>query len=51
MKAGAYDYITKPFSLEEIQLTVERAIQLQGLQASYRRSRQTAVGTALINKL
>ena len=36
MKAGAYDYITKPFSLEEIQLIVERAIQLQGLQAENR---------------
>ena len=40
MKAGAYDYITKPFSLEEIQLIVERAIQLQGLQAENRALRE-----------
>ncbi|HTW89227.1 MAG TPA: sigma-54 dependent transcriptional regulator [Candidatus Binataceae bacterium] len=33
MKAGAYDYLTKPFSLEQIQHTVERALQLQDLQA------------------
>ena len=38
MKAGAYDYITKPFSLEQIQLVVERAIQLQGLQAEESRT-------------
>src|SRR5208282_5423858 len=40
MKAGAYDYITKPFSLEQIQLVVERAIQLQGLQAENRELRE-----------
>ena len=27
MKAGAYDYVTKPFSLAEMQLLVDRAIQ------------------------
>jgi NtrC-family two-component system response regulator AlgB len=36
MKAGAYDYLTKPFTLEQIQLIVERAIHLQGLQAENR---------------
>lgn len=36
MKAGAYDYVTKPFSLEQIQRIVERALQLQGLQAENR---------------
>ena len=40
MKAGAYDYVTKPFSLEEIQLIVERALQLQGLQAENRELRE-----------
>ena len=40
MKAGAYDYITKPFSLEEIQLIVERALQLQGLQVENRALRE-----------
>jgi len=40
MKAGAYDYVTKPFSLEEIQMLVERALQLQGLQAENRALRE-----------
>jgi DNA-binding NtrC family response regulator len=36
MKAGAYDYVTKPFSLEQIQHLIERALQLQGLQVENR---------------
>ncbi len=40
MKAGAYDYVTKPFTLEQIQLIVERAIQLQSLQAENRALRE-----------
>jgi len=36
MKGGAYDYVTKPFSLEQIRLIVERAVQLHGLQAENR---------------
>src|SRR3989442_8102151 len=27
MKLGAYDYITKPFKLEEIRLTIEKALE------------------------
>ena len=40
MKAGAYDYITKPFSLGEIQLVVDRAIQMQNLQVENRELRE-----------
>jgi NtrC-family two-component system response regulator AlgB len=40
MKAGAYDYITKPFVLEQIRHTVERALQLQGLRVENRVLRQ-----------
>ncbi|HUY26751.1 MAG TPA: sigma-54 dependent transcriptional regulator [Candidatus Binataceae bacterium] len=36
MKAGAYDYVTKPFSLEQIQHIVERALEVRGLQAENR---------------
>jgi NtrC-family two-component system response regulator AlgB len=36
MKAGAFDYVTKPFSLEQIQHLIERALQLQGLRAENR---------------
>jgi len=41
MKAGAYDYITKPFSLEEIQLIVERANPVAGLKAENQALRDT----------
>ncbi len=36
MKMGAYDYITKPFSLEKINLLVERAYQRSQLQRENR---------------
>ena len=36
MKSGAYDYVTKPFSLEQIQHTVDRALQVRVLQAENR---------------
>jgi len=31
MKAGAYDYITKPFNRDELRLTVRKALQFSGL--------------------
>jgi len=33
MKSGAYDYITKPFKLDELQLTVQRALEYQRVMA------------------
>jgi NtrC-family two-component system response regulator AlgB len=36
MKGGAFDYVTKPFSLEQIQHLVERALQIQRLRAENR---------------
>ena len=36
IRAGAYDYVIKPFSLDQIQLIVERALKLQDLQAHNR---------------
>ncbi len=39
MKSGAYDYLTKPFSLEQIRHTVERALQLSTLRAENRELR------------
>ena len=29
MKMGAYDYVTKPFKIDELQLTVQRAMDYQ----------------------
>lgn len=31
MKMGAYDYITKPFKVDELQLTIQRALENQSL--------------------
>ncbi len=36
MKAGAYDYVTKPFTLDQIQHVVERALEVQRLRAENR---------------
>ncbi|MBV8775197.1 MAG: sigma-54-dependent Fis family transcriptional regulator [Deltaproteobacteria bacterium] len=41
MKAGAYDYLAKPFSLEQIQHAVERALEIQTLRAENRVLRDT----------
>ncbi len=37
MKAGAYDYITKPFNRDELRLTVAKAFQFRGLTVENRR--------------
>lgn len=39
MKAGAFDYITKPFSRDEISLVVSRAFRLLGLERENRELR------------
>ena len=46
LKAGAYDYLTKPFGLEELRLTVERAIrtaELEGIEQiqAYQREKES----------
>jgi len=45
MKAGAYDYLTKPFRNEELLLTVERAVEQRWLKEEVHRLR-SAVGEA-----
>ncbi len=37
MKAGAYDYITKPFNRDELRLIVAKALQFRGLTVENRR--------------
>ncbi|HEY6418391.1 MAG TPA: sigma-54 dependent transcriptional regulator [Candidatus Binataceae bacterium] len=49
MKAGAYDYVTKPFSLEQIRHTVERALQVHGLQAENRALRNSLDDSPLLD--
>lgn len=36
MKQGAYDYVTKPFNLEEVILSIERALEKRGLELENR---------------
>ncbi|NCD34115.1 MAG: sigma-54-dependent Fis family transcriptional regulator [Spartobacteria bacterium] len=36
MKAGAFDYLTKPFKLDELQVTVKRALEYQNVMAENR---------------
>jgi len=31
MKMGAYDYVTKPFKIDELQMTVQRALDIRRL--------------------
>jgi DNA-binding NtrC family response regulator len=37
MKEGAYDYLTKPFHLEDIQLKVERALNIRKTEMSLKK--------------
>jgi DNA-binding NtrC family response regulator len=39
MKLGAYDYVQKPFELEELQMVLERAVREQQLLKDYERLR------------
>ena len=40
MKAGAYDYVTKPFEIEELRLVVKRAFEKVGLEQENRELRK-----------
>ena len=41
MKLGAFDYLTKPFSRDQLRLCVERALTVAGLKAENQRLRET----------
>jgi NtrC-family two-component system response regulator AlgB len=45
MKAGAYDFITKPFTLDRIRLVIERALEVRALRSENRLLRD-ALGDA-----
>jgi len=45
MRAGAYDFVTKPFDLEALALVIDRALRHHGLQSEVKRLR-AAVGQA-----
>ena len=48
MKAGAYDYITKPFSLDQVQHAVERALEFNELRSQNRALRNSIEGLPLL---
>jgi len=50
MKMGAYDYVTKPFKIDELQLTVQRGARLPGGAAGERLSAQRAEEPLQIRK-
>jgi NtrC-family two-component system response regulator AlgB len=48
MKAGAYDYVTKPFSLDQIQHVVDRALEVKELRTEVRVLRNSIDGVPLL---
>lgn len=48
MKAGAYDYLTKPFSLDQIQHAVQRAFEVKDLRLQNRALRNSIDGVPLL---
>ncbi|MBW6467855.1 MAG: sigma-54-dependent transcriptional regulator [Anaerosomatales bacterium] len=40
MKAGATEYLTKPFDLEELKIAIEKALKMRGLAAEVERLRE-----------
>ena len=48
MKAGAYDYVTKPFSLDQIQHAVDRALEVKELRTEVRALRNSIDGVPLL---
>lgn len=49
MKAGAQDYVTKPFTLDEIRRTLERALELRGLRVENRELRSAVEQTPMLD--
>ena len=48
MKAGAYDYLTKPFSLDQIHHIVERALEVRELRSQNQALRNAIEGVPLL---
>ncbi len=51
MKAGAYDYLTKPFDVDEVALAVERAVEARQLRTAKRRlEAEHAIGKRIVGE-
>jgi len=51
MRAGAFDYITKPFEAESVMLTIDRAIEWRALEEENRRLRRAVDQTSAFGDL
>jgi NtrC-family two-component system response regulator AlgB len=49
MKEGAYDYLTKPFSLEQIQHSIDRALEVKTLRFEVKGLRNAVDGSPNLN--
>jgi len=45
IRAGAYDFVTKPFDMDDLALTIERALHHRALRDEVKRLRKAAEGT------
>jgi DNA-binding NtrC family response regulator len=49
MKAGAYEYVTKPFDIDEMSLVIERALETRGLRIQNRQlAAEKAIGRSFV---
>ena len=49
MKAGAHDYLTKPFDIDEVAIALERAIEVRRLRVQNRRlEAEQAIGKKIV---
>ena len=49
MKSGAYEYVTKPFDIDEIALVIDRALEARSLRLQNRRlTAEKALGRAIV---
>ena len=49
MKTGAYEYVTKPFDIEEMGLVIERALEARALRVQNRRlTAEKAIGRSIV---
>lgn len=51
MKAGAYDYLTKPYELDELRLVVQRALERVDLREEVRGLRQQLAGEGQFGRM
>src|SRR5437762_9518470 len=51
MKTGAYEYVTKPFDIEEMGLVIERALEARALRVQNRRlTAEKAIGRSILSE-